>query len=527
MMLPLLLALAVASPADDAPRLLVLISVDQLVPEQFDRLAPALDGGLGRMWRVGWVADEALLPYAATETGPGHATLATGCLPCTHGVTGNGFFDRGARAGRYCVGDEEAGPVPAEARGGRISAANLRVPTLGDRLHALDPRARVFSVAGKDRSAVCLGGRHAAPALWWDRGRGGFMTSTAYADSLPEHVEAWNDTWEEQAAGWTWSWSHDGTPSELGADDDERAGEVPFHGQGTAMPHELPAEGAALPGMVFQTPLIDLFTLQVAGRAVEALDLGGDEATDLLAIGLSGCDVAGHAFGPYSCEITDLLLRVDDALGELFDTLDRTVGEDAWIAALTADHGVLPLPERRAARGEPGRRIGRAELGALGAAVAEALAARWPEDTPRVEAFSTGFVVADAGAHDPAEVRAVAAGAAVGFEWVEAAYTYDQLAGPARPGEDPFLAAYRASFDPERAPDVELRLTAGTLQVGLGTSHGSPYPYDQRVPLIFLGPGFPTGSLPGAVGPADVVPTLLGRLGLAPRGLDGRDLLAR
>ena len=55
-------------------RLVVMVSVDQMIPDQLDRLAPALKGGLGRIVREGMHYRDARLPYARTETGPGHVT---------------------------------------------------------------------------------------------------------------------------------------------------------------------------------------------------------------------------------------------------------------------------------------------------------------------------------------------------------------------------------------------------------------------------------------------------------------------
>jgi hypothetical protein len=40
-------------------------------------------------------------------------------------------------------------------------------------------------------------------------------------------------------------------------------------------------------------------------------------------------DYIGHAFGPNSVEEEDCYLRLDQALGELFDYLDEKVGEGA------------------------------------------------------------------------------------------------------------------------------------------------------------------------------------------------------
>ena len=53
--------------------------------------------------------------------------------------------------------------------------------------------------------------------------------------------------------------------------------------------------------------------LEVAKRAVRDLDLGGDEHVDTLFVGLSACDTAGHLFGPYSEEVTDVLFPRPEA----------------------------------------------------------------------------------------------------------------------------------------------------------------------------------------------------------------------
>ena len=45
---------------------------------------------------------------------------------------------------------------------------HLKVPTLGERMKAADPRTRVVSVAGKDRAAVMMGGHQVDELWWWD-----------------------------------------------------------------------------------------------------------------------------------------------------------------------------------------------------------------------------------------------------------------------------------------------------------------------------------------------------------------------
>ena len=78
----------------------------------------------------------------------------------------------------------------------------------------------------------------------------------------------------------------------------------------------------------------------------------------------------------------------------------------------------------------------------------------------------------------------------------------------------------------ERCADVVLRPEPWLLfDFGEGTSHGSPYPYDRRVPLAFLGARVKAQQRFDAASPTDAVPTLLTLLGCAvPDGLDGHVL---
>jgi hypothetical protein len=544
---PLALASAPGGPAPsgDGPRLVVLITVDQLVPEQLERLAPQLDGGLGRLVREGLRFENARLDYAVTATGPGHATFATGCLPRAHGIVGNDVFDRATRETRYCMASTsaravtDAGVVEGRGYSGR-SAENVRVATLGERLAALDPRVRVVSIAGKDRSALGMAGHRADAVLWWDRVGGGFMSSDAYCAALPEWVTEFNAGWARIASGWTWAPVFDLQHPPAGTRPDERDGETPRGEFGVTFPYVLPAfevdeldpgQRAALAGNVFGCPLLDRFTVDLAREAVRELELGADDVLDVLAVGLSSCDVTGHGFGPFSCEVTDVVLRVDDALGELFDDLDARVGRGRWIAALTADHGVLPLPESLVAEGIPARRVTGAESAALRRGVVERLKRDFGGDCGlkyELFSFSIDEDAVRAAGHAPADVRAAIADEAAQVDWVQAAYTLEELRGVA-PSEDPFLALFRNSACEGLTPDVMLLQAARHLvALGKGTSHGSAHDYDRRIPLVFHGPGFAAGSRAYACGSQDALPTLFAALGLpAPEGVDGRNLVER
>ena len=57
-----------------------------------------------------------------------------------------------------------------------------------------------------------------------------------------------------------------------------------------------------------------------------------------------------------------------------------------------------------------------------------------------------------------------------------------------------------------------------------GATHGHPYPYDQRVPVLFMGYGIQPGEYFQPVTPADIAPTLAALCGITLVAPDGHVL---
>jgi hypothetical protein len=532
---PLLLALQQPK-APAAPRLIVIIAVDQLIPEQLQRLEARFSGGFKRFLDEGAVFWRATVDYACTETGPGHATLATGRWPLHHGIVGNAYFDREARTTVYCVGDAGSHPVTSaglDATKAGVSPANLIGDALGDLLERGAAGSKTVTIAGKDRSAVLMGGRAPEAALWWHPSIGGFASASAYGEALPKFAEVWNATWKGRARGWKWSCELEGDLAVLGTAPDEREGES--RRAGRTLPRTLPSEDGPLAGAVLFSPLVDYFTVELGILALDSEGLGRDEAVDFLGLSLSGCDILGHGYGPDSVEVTDLLVRNDRELGRLFGTLDEKVGKGRWLACLSSDHGVLDLPELLRAQQVGARRVKGEDVVAMRKAVEEAIDVAHPGHPDLGLRFTElGFTLdpeaAAAAGIEPAALRALVAEAAEEAEWVEDAYTLEELLASDAPdpaaSADPWLTLYRRCACTDRAPDVALRPEPWLLfDLPEGTSHGSPYPYDRRVPLAFLGGRVKAQQRFDAASPTDAVPTLLALAGLQPPAdLDGRVL---
>jgi len=547
---PLALAALASSGAQaldaSAPRarLVVAISVDQLVPESLDRLAPWLSGGLGRFVREGRVFARAALLHGDTETGPGHAAIGTGRLPRNNGVISNDWFARDKRASVYCFADPESFEVTSAGvqSANASSPRQLRCDGMADYLKAAVPGALTVAIGSKDRSAIGMSGRRADLALWWDKQRGGFRSSTWYGTELPAWVREHNASWQARlpfAEGWKSELPEDFARS--GTAPDEREGEAGRPGQ-RSFPHAVPPRGseldskglATLSQWAYEGPASDVMVCDLAREALVRLALGSDDATDLLCLSLAACDIVGHAYGPGSVEVADVLLRADRELGALFALLDERVGKGRWVAALSADHGVLELPETLAAQGYPARRI-------TGREIADAL-----KDARNAisERFGADFFLSgnyrglrlDARALEERKVDARAVREAYASElrksgagWMEHALTWDELRAIARDGArapSGLVALEANSFDEERTSDVVTLQKVYTLP-GLvyGTSHGTPHEYDRRIPLAFFGPGVAPGRDYRPASSIDALPTLFTLAGLpVPPGLDGRAL---
>lgn len=528
-------------------RLLLSLSIDQMTPEQLDRLAPWLAGGLGRMLREGREFTCAELRYGETETGPGHACIGTGLEPARHGIVANDWIARDQSRTTYCYEDPDARAVtsagPSTSRAS--SPRNSRADGFAEQLRAVSPASRIAAISVKDRSAIGMSGRRADLALWWDKRSGGYLSSSWYASELPAWVREWNAGWLERLArsefggGWRCVLPERFEGSRTAPD--EREGERGRPGE-RAFPHRAPRFEGALDkdqlalaaAWVYDGPAGDVCSSELARIAQRELGLGERGAIDLLCLSLSSCDTVGHGYGFDSVEVTDVLLRADRLLGALFEQLDERVGAGRWIASLTADHGVMALPETLAARGIDAGRWSTKLLRDALELVRPRLAARFGADFYLAH-HSRGVRLSLAGMHEagvsPAEVRAryVEELLAAGASWIEHAVSFDELESVARHGaaaRTRLIALEAASFDEERTCDIVVLWRRNHLfGVAAGSSHGTPHDYDRAIPLLFYGPGVAAGRSAAPASSIDVLPTLMSLAGLpVPPGLDGRVL---
>jgi hypothetical protein len=391
-------------------------------------------------------------------------------------------------------------------------------------------QCRVISMANKDRAAVFMGGRLADAAYWMHGGR--IVTSRYYRDVLPSWVEAFNaEDPINQAFGHTWDRLLDKSIYEAVQGADDAAGEEPRLGLGTTFPRKVDGGHATIGPDFYSAYRLDPHGSEMLGllarRAIVAEQLGHHAAPDLLCVGFSQTDYVGHSFGPDSHEIMDSVLRLDRVIADLLTCLDREVGAGRYLVVLTADHGVSPLPERVAAfnRGVP---AGRIDWPALTREVETALTAVF--GAPAGEAAwvirdSYGFrlipsTLAERHITSSAGQAAVKA-ALLRSSQVAFAFTRDELTGNVA-AQGVYLDEWRLSFHPDRSADVVFSPPPYLVdRVPNGSNHGTPYDYDNHVPLVWFGTGLSPAVRGERVGTDAIAPTLARCLGV-PRPPEAR-----
>jgi predicted AlkP superfamily pyrophosphatase or phosphodiesterase len=289
---------------------------------------------------------------------------------------------------------------------------------------------------------------------------------------------------------------------------------------------QLPKErGTPFYEAVFGSPFGNELLLEFASSALTHERLGQRGVTDLMSVSFSSNDSVGHTYGPQSPQVRDITIRTDRVIGQLLDRVDKAVGLQHTLIALTADHGVAPVPEDLAARSMPGGRMANKEL--FGA-IQKGLEAKygpgeWLASTAGSSPYLNYMLIAEKKLNAE-QVRRVAADAALAVPHVTRVYTRDQLLR-GDVGDDRIGRRVVRGFNVQRSGDLEIILEPFWMRATSGTTHGTPYNYDAHIPLVIMGPPIKAGVYSDPVALNDLAPTLATILNvLTPSGSSGRVL---
>jgi len=537
------------------PRLVLQITVDQLrgdLPHRF--YSEFGEGGFRYLYERGVVYEAAFHRHANTETIVGHTTLATGADPSTHGMVGNVWLDRETGKLIYNVEDPryplltkgagvdkgtEIDPAQRLATSDGRSPAPILVSTFSDELALSNAgKSKIFGVSVKDRGAVPMAG-HAGKAFWFSKATGEFVTSTYYYKDYPLWAKDWNAKRVAFShAGKSWELLHDRSTYQFG-DRDDMPYETNFPGYGRVFPHPFgKSDSKYFTTLLTVSPVGDDLTLSFAEALIDGEKLGQSGNTDYLSISFSSTDYVGHLFGPSSLESEDNLMRLDRTLAELFKFVDQKVGLANTVIVLSADHGAAEIPGYLNEFGIDAKYF-----------KPDALDPKTLEKQPAIESVKKRFgidkeliqvyfqpcvylnrdVLRERGLNQAEVERAVA----VELEKIDGVWLALPSSALAE-GSFPDTALNQAilrNYNPKRSGDIYIVFKPGSFindfdGLAVASVHGSPWRYDQFVPVIFVGPGIVSQRVFREIATVDVAPTLAAILGITyPSGSIGKPLV--
>jgi predicted AlkP superfamily pyrophosphatase or phosphodiesterase len=516
----------------DRPKLVVSIVVDQMRYDYLQRYyAKFGNDGFRRLMTDGFTLRNAHYNYSHTFTGPGHASIFTGTTPAIHGIIGNDWYDKETKKNVNCVEDKRYDAAGVTSTNGKISPSRMLSSTITDELKLFNKQAKVIGLSIKDRSAVLPAGHMADGAFWYDKDTGKFITSTFYMEKVPDWVQQFNNkNLPEIYLSQQWK------PllpiaQYIESEPDLSKYETKFAGKDATFPYDLPEMRKTnknfdlLPITPFGNDLLTEF----AKAALTSEKMGKDAITDFLAISYSSTDRLGHKLGPRAVEVEDMYLKLDKNIGDLLKKLDQEVGANNYIVFLTSDHGVCEAPQFLLDHKMSGGYYNEEKLRD---GLKEFLNGYFPgKDLVANVSNNQVFLNHDAfvGAPKTSGVDFFILTELIGKFFMAqdgvANYYTEGVLRQARFDEEGAKGMVFRTYHPKRSGDVVIVLEPGWVKYDASesSSHGSMYPYDTHVPVLFFGKGVKKGSTTRYHSITDIAPTVSMLLNISlPSGCTGK-----
>ena len=479
----LFLILAASGMAQDRPKLVVGIVVDQM---RWDYLYRFYDeytnGGFRRLLNEGFTYEDCQINYIPSITAIGHTSIFTGSVPSIHGIAGNNFLLDGKMT--YCTDDNSVQTVGSDTKAGMMSPRNMLATTIGDELKtAMNWQSKVIGVSFKDRASILPAGHQADAAYWFDKEALCFISSTYYMQELPKWVTAYNE--------------------QIGREIKQLAKRD---------------KNTKVIDLIQYEPYGNEITMRMAKAAIKNERLGQrDKMTDMLTLSFSCTDITGHKYGTHHEKMHAQFIGLDKQLADFFNYLDQTIGKGKYLVFLSADHGaangILQNQEHRVP--SDGFYSGGVNK-ELNAALAQTFGLNADDASGRLSKFiMDNKVVLN---RDAIRANRLSEGdvaqAIVDFFKKHPAVQYCFPLEQAATAPVPAIIREKAinGYKHDRSGDIQIILKPGYYGTGkeidAGTTHGNWNPYDCHIPFVLMGWHVPHGSSAAEVHITDIAPTI-------------------
>jgi predicted AlkP superfamily pyrophosphatase or phosphodiesterase len=508
------------------PKLVVGIVIDQMRWDYLYRYADRYtEGGFRRMLREGFSCENTMIPYTPTYTAPGHTCIYTGSIPSIHGIIGNNWYERKTGKSVYCTDDSSVTAVGSNSVWGKMSPRNMFSNTITDELRLSNNfHGKTIAVALKDRGAILPGGHTANAAYWFDNTNGSWITSTYYINELPAWVTAFNNKRRPDyflRQNWNTLFP---ISTYIESTSDNKPYENNVLGEGRIFLHKTDTISSNKYESFRYTPYANTFTMEMAEAAITNEKLGKGKATDFLAVSFSSTDYIGHSFGPNSIEIEDTYLRLDRDLASFLVYLDKTIGKNNYLLFLSADHGVAHIPGFEKENKLPAGNLDDLQLRRdLNDAVQKTFnITSAVSSVMNYQVYLNDNAVVNA---DRTAIKKFIIQELLKQRGIARAFDLENVSNTSLPAIMKMMITN--GYNQKLSGDIQFVFQPQWFDWGgsKGTTHGSWYPYDAHIPLLFFGWNIKPGHLNREVYMTDIAPTLAAKLHIQmPNGTVGKPI---
>jgi predicted AlkP superfamily pyrophosphatase or phosphodiesterase len=425
------------------------------------------------------------------------------------------------------VNDESVNLVGAAEGGTGQSPHNNLSTTITDQLRiASNFQSKTVGIAIKDRASILPAGHAATAAFWYNVKDGNFVTSTYYMNELPQWAKQFNDKKvvnNYYKNDWNTLYPiHTYTLSTA----DDKLYEGTANGEAKPVfPRNLKQFIGKNYSAVRTTPYGNTLTFDFAKAAIEGYNLGGGKFTDFLAVSFSSPDVIGHTYGPNSIEIEDNYLRLDKELADFFTYLDKRFGKGNYLYFITADHGVSESPGFYLENKMPSGAIQDKDFSK---ALLDGLKEKYGVEKP-VLSFANYQLYMNWEAFDKKGISRSVVGRTIKEILLKVPGIANVLESEAlgtAPIPDHIKSMLIKGYYVKRSGDFMV-IPQPTWKSGSikGATHGTWYPYDAHIPLVWMGWKIKPGYTNRVTGMTDIAPTIAALLRIQmPSGCIGQPI---
>jgi len=481
------------------PRLTIVLVVDQLAYHFFMRHAPYFTGAFKELLQDGIVYDQANFPHGMPSTATGHTALSTGTYAHNHGIIGNYWYNKEGtkKLKAYIDSPEDAALfIPGGISTDRgYSCKNLLVDGISDQymMASKNNDRAVYSFSLKSRAAMGMG-NHRGKNIWFDFGTGRMTSSKAFFDQLPGWLNQFNATNpvpEHRDMSWQLMYSPSSKQYRFKhAQDDQFSSfkENINKRRITLIPKPGESERRyAQPYEWFEVmPSANQYVLDCAYTGIRN-ELPHYKQM-LVWVSVSSIDKLGHRVGCQNIALMDMLYQLDMQIKSFMSSIKKLLKRKESVAyVLTADHGVMPIPQLLALDGYPAKRL---DSDKIIASLNEQIKATFGVES-LVKAYKTPQFFLDEiklGSLPSEQQEAILQEITAYIKTVPGirhAWTFDELNSTTYPKHS-FEEHFKMQLYPGRSGRITIQTDPYVLMTDYvdGTGHKTPYNYDTQVPLI-------------------------------------------